>query len=817
MPDGDLDALALRASGVGLWSFVPGRYTVTIDDVTARLVGAAEPGTFPVADLMGALHPDDRKGLFAALESVSRACQLALRAGGPQGGPAGRTGLGALGDLQVLEEFRVRGDDDTVRWVRLRGGVVLDGTGGAVVTGVAADTTGLRTSRERTGRTLAQVSDGVLILEPDWTVAYVNDTAAGLLGRAGADLVGRAFWDEVPEAEDSPVHVNYHWAMDHQRPVTFETPTATGWLEVRAYPSIDGLTVYLRSVEARHEAERERGRIVTRLERALARGRQLLGLTRSLSTAMTVQDVADAVTTNARRALGTVFAGLALVEKTGRTMEYVSMSPLPAETAAVWSRFPLDRSAPVSDAARHGRPYFHETVEQAVEDFPDIGPHMRTAGTESMAHLPLVTGSGSRLGTLALSWSTEHTMSGEERDFLVTLAGHTAQALERALLFEQQRTVADALQHAVLPDRLPTVPGVTLGAVFVPATGGHEVGGDWYDAFVLPSGRLGLAVGDAAGHGLPAARVMSGLRNALRSYALLGGGPGDVVERLDAFVEQYDPDTFATIAYLELDPATGEGVWCSAGHPPLLRIAPPDAAGTGARATFFGDDVDPPVGSLLARGAREHPFRLDPGETLVLFTDGLVERRDDDLDHGLDRLTATATAVPAELSPPDLVRAICDTLLAGSGPTDDVCLLAVRRGTAAAGRPEDDRSAPGTVVRHVLQPVPSAAYVARSVAREALRSWGLTDLVDTVTLVVSELVTNAVTHAGGEVALEVRRLDDAVRVSVTDTSPDAPQHQDPGPREEHGRGVHLVDVLAARWGTTSLPDGKRVWAELDVP
>ena len=806
MPQGDVDAgdyaTALRASGIGRWSFVPGSYTVAVDEVTAAMVGWPSSGSFPVADLMAGLHPDDRRSVFAALEAVSRECQLALRDGASDAD---------LAHLRVLEEFRVRAPDGTTRWVRLRGGVAARDGDGVVVAGVAADTTALRTSRDRTGRTLALVSDGVLIIEPDWTVAYVNDAAARLLGRPADSLVGRPFWAEFPEADDSPLHVNYRWSMDHQRPVTFETPSPGGWLEVRVFPSADGLSVYLRSVEDRHEAERERGRIVQRLERSLARGRQLLSLTRALSTALTVRDVADAVTTNARRSLGTVFAGIALVDTPGRSMEYVSMAPLPAETAAVWSRFPLDLAAPVSDAARLGTPFFHETVEAAVEDFPDIGPHMRTAGSASMAHLPLVSGGGPVLGTLALTWAVEHPMSGEERDFLVTLAGHTAQALERALLFEQQQTVAHALQNAVLPDRLPTVPGVALGATFVPATGGTEVGGDWYDAFLLPSGRLGVAVGDAAGHGLPAARVMSGLRNALRSYALLGGGPADVLGRLDGFVEQFAPETYATIAYLELDPATGQGVWAAAGHPPVLRLAARTGHGRPVAVGRLDGPVDPPVGSLLPSGATQHEFALASGETLLLYTDGLVERRDVDLDTGLARLEASAAATDDDGTPAALVDRVCADLLGGAGPTDDVCVVVVRRtapGETGAGR---------LVVRRSLAPAPSAAYEARSAARDALREWDLEALVDTVTLVVSELVTNAVTHTRGPVTLEVERLADAVRVSVSDSSSAVPEHRDPGPREEHGRGVHLVDVLASRWGTTPVGGGKQVWAELDVP
>ncbi len=844
MPDrgtglGD-DDVALRASGVGRWSFVPGTYTIQIDDVLAELLGAPGPGLYPIEDLMGAVHPEDRTSVFTALESVSLQCQLAVSraaAGGPDGG---------LEQIRIVEEFRLRhGAEQATRWVRLRGGVVPDGEGGVRVTGVAADTSALRTSRERTGRTLAQVSEGVVVLEPDWTIAYVNDSAALLLDREGRQLVGRTFWDELPESPDSPMHVNCRWAMENKRPVMFETPTVTaGWIEVRAYPSTDGLSLYLRSVEAEHEAERERVQLIDRLERSLARGRQLLALTRALSTAVTVRDVADVVTVTARRSLGTVFAGLALVDEAGRGMEYVSVSPLPPPTAALWSRFPLAGPAPVSTAARLGKPFFHEDVEQAVADFPESGPGMTDVGMRSQALLPLVAASGDVLGTLALAWGTARPMAEGERDFLVTVAGHTAQAVERARLFEHQRGVAEALQTAVLPTRLPTVPGTGLAATFVPATGGPPVGGDWYDAFVLPSGLLGVAVGDAAGHGLPAARVMSGLRNALRAYALLGHGPGWVVTTLDRFVARMGPDAFATVAYLELDPVSGEGLWAAAGHPPLVRVV------ADGEVSFAVEEPDPPLGSLGPDGAREHHLRLGVGDTLLLYTDGLVERRNSDLGAGLDLLrdavvqSRTASAVA-------LVTSIRDRLVDSGtatgtwagvhGPTDDVCLVAVRRTPETPARRQPEPAGPdrwmqprtepigagtqrppwtgpdGDRLTYTLAPEPGASYEARVVTRLALDHWGLDGLTDTLTLVVSELVTNAVTHAGSAVRLELERVAEGVRVSVSDGSAEVPEHRRATPREEHGRGVHLVDVLATRWGTDPLPGGKRVWAELDVP
>lgn len=547
----------------------------------------------------------------------------------------------------------------------------------------------------------------------------------------------------------------------------------------------------------------EPGDLVTRLERALDRGSRLLAIARGLQTALRPADVADVVTHHARHALGTFFAGIALVDPERRTMAYLSMSPLPQETARAWRVIPVESVLPVTAAVRTGRSYFLQNRAEAEAEFPGIEAHMRAAGTHAMAHLPLVSGGGERLGTLALTFAAPRHMSAAEREFMSTVAGYTSQALERALLYEQKLTVAGALQGAVLPTHMPDIDGWQVVGRFEPGAVGMEVGGDWFDAFSLPNGHLACVVGDATGHGLAAARVMSSVRHALRAYAVLGGGPAAVLTRLDDLLAALQPNSMATVLYLELDPLTGAGRLSLAGHPPPLRHTPDGAS------TVIELEPDPPLGCRGIPARSEHRFEVAPDEVVVLYTDGLIERRNEDICDSLKRLaTALTEIVEPEIGMTQVLDQLVATMLDGESTGDDVCALVLHRGTPSGAR---------TRRQAHLQPRPFSVGTARTVTRQALTDWGVTSRLDEIVLAVSEMVTNAITHAGTSLTLQLDLNGARVHVAVTDQSTNLPERQTAAPAEEHGRGVHLVEMLSDRWGTSPTPEGKRVWAEFDVP
>src|ERR1700683_4865680 len=209
-------------------------------------------------------------------------------------------------------------------------------------------------------------------------------------------------------------------------------------------------------------------------------------------------------------------------------------------------------------------------------------------------------------------------------------------------MFEREHTTAETLQRSLLPDRLPTVPGIILEASYLPVTRNMEIGGDWYDAFRLPDGKLAVAAGDVMGKGLTAAAGRGRVRTALRALALTAPRPAAVLAGLDRlFAATELEEQVTTVTYLVIDPETGEGQAGNAGHPPTLLLTP------GALPVLDSAEAGTPLGWASPR--RQHAFRLPPGSTAVFYSDGLVENRIRGLDAGLDELVRTAEGAPPDL------------------------------------------------------------------------------------------------------------------------------------------------------------------------
>jgi serine phosphatase RsbU (regulator of sigma subunit) len=274
---------------------------------------------------------------------------------------------------------------------------------------------------------------------------------------------------------------------------------------------------------------------------------------------------------------------------------------------------------------------------------------------------------GTVLGVLTVGALAQRRFTEEDVTLLQLAADRIALAVQ-AGLSRGERTAARALQRSLLPTRLPELPGLEFAARYVPGERGL-VAGDWYDVFTLPSGRTGMVIGDVAGHGLPAAVVMGRLRSALRAYALESDDPAEVLGKLDRKVRHFEPGMMATVLY---------GFWASdretlclssAGHLAPVLCVP-------GRAPVVVDlAIDPPVGVAAPEPRRSTLLNVPPGALAVFFTDGLVERRTQVIDVGIERLRRAATAAPAD--------AVCSTLMAtlvaSDAPEDDVTILAVRR------------------------------------------------------------------------------------------------------------------------------------------
>ncbi len=391
---------------------------------------------------------------------------------------------------------------------------------------------------------------------------------------------------------------------------------------------------------------------------------------------------------------------------------------------------------------------------------------------------------------------------------MVALAAQCAQALERARLYERERSTARMLQRSLLPDALPLVIGMRLAALCHAASADTDVGGDWYDAFVLADGRIALAVGDVRGRGVRAASVMGQVRNALRGLVHADPSPGAVLGWLDAVVARLgDPEEFVTLVYAVADSRTGRLEWACAGHmPPLVMRADGALYLEGAESLPLG------LGGTRPQAVLD----LAPGDALVLFSDGLVENRHRPLDDGLHQLLVHADALIAAPGVPtaQTLRDVLTTSMVDDRGNDDVTVLALRRAHAARGV-----GGPAVAAQIDLPARPTSPGTARTFVGDRLGEWGADGVREATLLCVSELVTNAVVHAGSPVHLELHFGEGVLRVDVRDTGQTlmAPARQAAGIDDTHGRGLMMVDVVADRWGVVDDGDGKVVWFEISLP
>jgi anti-sigma regulatory factor (Ser/Thr protein kinase) len=325
---------------------------------------------------------------------------------------------------------------------------------------------------------------------------------------------------------------------------------------------------------------------------------------------------------------------------------------------------------------------------------------------------------------------------------------------------------------------------------------GTQVGGDWYDVIDVGADRTALVVGDVMGRGVRAAAVMGQMRTAVRAFAQLDLPPADVLEQLDSIVREFEPVQLVTCIYGIYDPHERAFVYANAGHlPPLVRSL-------GEPARRFAGAASPPLGAGPINRS-ERRIALPPHARLVLYTDGLVERRDRPLDAGIDGLAAAFGAFDGPLGelPAGLIAAV-----APGGAEDDMAVLA-----AEVGGPRDDDA----TAQLALDADRGAAGRARTFATAALREWSLPPaLARDVLLLTSELVTNAVMYGRAPVELRLRRDRRQLLIEVEDAATAVPRKLRPSPLEEHGRGLQLVAGVADRWGTRPLPAGKAVWCSL---
>jgi anti-sigma regulatory factor (Ser/Thr protein kinase)/putative methionine-R-sulfoxide reductase with GAF domain len=401
-----------------------------------------------------------------------------------------------------------------------------------------------------------------------------------------------------------------------------------------------------------------------------------------------------------------------------------------------------------------------------------LNPILREKGISSLLGIPLIV-EGDLIGVLHVGSLTPRIFGDRDLAVLQVAAARVAPGIERARLIsalEQEHRVAVVLQRSLLPKRPVEMVGVSVASRYLPAR--DEVGGDWYDVIELPSGMLGVAIGDVVGHGVRAAALMGQLRTALHAYAIQGHSPGRVLELVDRFAHAMSDDAMATASYAILDPETGKVQLASAAH------LPPIVVGEG-RAWVEELTPAPPLGAFPYGSCPEHEFTLANGHTLFCYTDGLVERPGTALNLSMDELALTlVNATSAEAA----CRLAVEELVPLEGLRDDAAMVAVQNGLIPAE------------LRLELPAVPSVLANMRRGLRRWLRSRGATesDLTE-VTLAVSEACSNAIEHAYSPAPAMFELEGTAQGDVVTFVVSDGGRWRAPRGRDR-GRGLTIIDA-----------------------
>ncbi|MFD3991907.1 SpoIIE family protein phosphatase [Streptomyces sp. NPDC058583] len=502
-----------------------------------------------------------------------------------------------------------------------------------------------------------------------------------------------------------------------------------------------------------------------------------------------------------------------------------------------FSSMSLDTDYPAAEVARTGRAIYLPSPDEYLRRFPVTWPLAQRFGRRSWAFVPLVV-AGRTMGAWMAAFKHPVAFTPDERSVLTTVARMLAQALARAGVAESERELSLGLQRTMMPVLGPGIPGIQVAARYVPTGGGLQVGGDWYDMIRLPggtsrtggrgAGRIALVIGDVQGHDVRAAGLMGQLRIALRAYASEGHRPDAVLSRASRFLygitdgddgEGEAGPRFATCLYLEVDLESGTVDIARAGHPdPAVRmndgtvLLRPTAGGL---PLGIDPDTDYPTTRLT----------LEPGETLMICTDGLLETGGHDLDTGWERVRELLESHDGE----DL-EALADTLVEAvhgpgshytTGPLadrreDDIAVLLLSRRPAGT-IPE----APRRTLMTIAQAEPERIAAAREQVRQLLHDWRDEEQLDSAVLMVSEMVTNVLVHTDGDALLvaevacgeKARRL----RVEVSDGSDELPHKRHPGEMASSGRGLVLMEMLADAWGVDPRGEGKAIWFELNEP
>jgi PAS domain S-box-containing protein len=649
----------------------------------------------------------------------------------------------------------------------------------------------LQQSEERLRAAFAEAPIGKALLTPEGEWVQVNKAFCEMLGYEPKELLARTL-DEVTHPKDRGADqermremlsgdLPYFHAERRFLQANGQAIHAIAHVSLTHHADGSPFNFVLQTVDIteRKRAERERTeRLRERAARAKAEA-----VTQTVSKLQTITDAALAHLTLddlMRELLGRISeifgvdrATILLSEQDGTNIA-VGSTVGPDGTVERGIRIPVSRE--FADKLAAEAPVIVEDRQES-----DVtNPLLRDEDVRSLLAVPLKV-EGRVSGVLHIGTLTARQFTKEDADLLTLVADRAALAIEHARLYEREHGLVETLQRSLLPERLPQVPGLELAARYLPGGRGADVGGDWYDAIPLEDGRLGVAMGDVVGHGLGAASLMGRLRNALRAYALEGHPPAEALNRLDRMVQSVEPGRMATLIYLVIESDASAVTFATAGHLPPLVVEPDGTA------RYISSERAVPLGVLPGSEYAEGQEEIEPGSTLIFYTDGLVEQRGIVIDEGLELLRKAALEVPREADAETLCDQLVEKVLSGRAATDDVALLALRTVPVAGER------------LHLELPAePKALKSLRSTLGRWLEEAGAaSDESQEIQLACHEACSNVIEHAYrfGEAPLEVEGWveNGEVVLAIRDNGDWR------APRETNrGRGLGLMEALMDR-------------------
>jgi PAS domain S-box-containing protein len=642
----------------------------------------------------------------------------------------------------------------------------------------------LRESEARTRLVLDSAPDAFITLDAEGVIRSWNRAAEQLFGWTAPEAIGESMRTLVtpPELRDRhderrralsessgpPLPARYEVELQRRDGSRFPAEATVSKVDVRGEILLAG---FIRDITDRRRQQDEREALL-REQAARAEAERVAEMVSGMQLLVdaalahgTLDDILVDLVARVRAVLDADAAVIYLAAEHALTL------------AAASGGVPRDRSiAPLpfgegfaGRVAEERRPMLLQ--DPSADELPD--PALAELGVDSQIGLPLLA-EGEVTGVLVVCAAEPRHFTADDVNLLRLAADRVALAVDHARVYEREHRIAETLQRSLLPERLPHLPGLSVAARYLPAAAEAEVGGDWFDVLPTPSGGVGLVMGDVAGKGLAAASMVGRLRSALRAYALEGHPPARVVEQLNRLIwTEEDESQMATLIYVVVDPVAGELHWVNAGHPPPLLL--PEAGAP----QYLEGGSSVPLGVLPFPEFQEVSLPIDQGSTVVLYTDGLVERPGEHIDIGLDRLAHVVRGSSSD--PQQLCDRVLSELVPEGGAPDDVALLALRT------IPMADR------FRVQLPTEPEALASMRALLRRWLAHVdGSEQEIAEVVTACGEAATNAIEHAGAGAPFEISgHVDDrSVEIAVRDFGAWR------APREgDHGRGLSLMRAL----------------------